>query len=324
MWWCYASSMWTSSCSPTIRPDSARWSSGWTPARSLWEAPVRSPPPRLAALGLEVAVCGTVGDDDLGSLVLTMLTHLGVDVSYVRRLPSRQTGMTVVLTRSDGDRALMTYPGTMADLTVDDVPPELVEQARHVHISSIFLQSGLASELAGWLSARPPDVTCSLDPGWDPEESWTAAIPLLPQLNWLMPNANECLAIAHVVAAAATDLPVTHAAQLLAAGGPSVVVKLGAAGALLVPAGGGRSVTIRGIERTPVDTTGAGDNFDAGFIAAVLDGRATSTAALALGCACGAISTGGLGGTGRLSGADEAATLAAEILQNNLTHQECR
>src|ERR1700712_482750 len=269
----------------------------------------------LASLGLDVAVCGTVGDDDLGALVLTMLNDLGVDVGYVRRLPARRTGITVVLTRSDGDRALMTYPGTMADFTPGHVPPELLAQTRHVHVSSIFLQNGLAPELTGLLATRPAGVTCSLDPGWDPDEKWGAVTSVLPQLDWLLPNANECLAIAGVAAPPDTDLSVADGASLLARCGPSVVVKLGAAGALLIPAGGGAPVRVNGIERRPLDTTGAGDNFNAGFIAAALDGGHDNEGALALGCACGSISTGGLGGTGRLAGAGEAAALAEEILR---------
>ncbi len=272
----------------------------------------------LAALGLEVAVCGTLGDDHLGSLLLTMLTDLGVDVRYVRRLPARQTGITVVLARPDGDRALLTYPGTMVDFSVGDIPAEIVDSTRHLHVSSIFLQSGLSGGLADLLAGRPAGVTASLDPGWDPDRTWSAVKPILAQLDWLLPNANECLGIAGSAAAPTDDTAIAAAAADIAAAGPSVAVKLGAAGALSVHPGGARPVRLRGVERLPVDTTGAGDNFNAGFLAALLGSPVSDDAdLLALGCACGTISIGGLGGTGRLAGRAEAELLAAEILTGN-------
>lgn len=270
----------------------------------------------LAALGLAVAVCGTVGDDHVGSLVVTMLTDLGVDASYVRRVPGRQTGITVVLSRCDGDRALMTYPGTMADGSAQDIPGELLLDTRHVHISSIFLQKGLAPGLADLLAGRAADVTCSLDPGWDPDQNWSQVKSVLPHLDWLLPNANECLALANAAACSTNEFSVLDAASILSCAGPGIAVKLGADGALLVPPGGGHPVTVKGIARIPVDTTGAGDNFNAGFIASMLTtSPVAGKAALAAGCACGAISTGGLGGTGRLATAEEAAHLAAEIFE---------
>jgi sugar/nucleoside kinase (ribokinase family) len=224
----------------------------------------------------------------------------------------------------------MTYPGAMADLGVADIPADLMRRTRHLHVSSIFLQRGLAPDLADWLAARPAGVTASLDPGWDPDQSWTAVKPLLAVLDWMLPNSNECLAIAASLASK-SGMSIVEAAETIAAAGPSVVVKLGAAGALLVPAGGAPPLRMHSIERTPVDTTGAGDNFNAGFLAAMLAGRPAAepatavdqssgsdlATALAQGCACGAISTGGLGGTGRLADPSEAAALTAEILRRH-------
>ncbi len=262
----------------------------------------------LAALGLRVALCGTVGDDPSGTLVLDALTGLGVDVSAVRRLPGRATGVTVVLTAPDGDRALMTYPGTMSDSTTAAVPRELLERSRHLHLSSIYLQTGLRPGLAQWLAGRPPGLTVSVDPGWDPDQSWVAVRDVLPNVDFLLPNENECLAIDGEPGTTVPD-----AARRLAALGPSVVVKQGAAGALVVSDAATEAWSIAAPVRRPVDTTGAGDNFDAGFLAAVLRG-ADPVAALAAGCACGAISVEGIGGTGRLATADEAARLAAALL----------
>ena len=262
----------------------------------------------LVALGLRVAICGTVGADRSGSLVLDMLSGFGVDTSAVEQLAGEATGLTVALTAPNGDRALMTYPGAMALSTTGAVPRNLLERSRHLHLSSVYLQTGLQPGLASWLAGRPAGMTVSVDPGWDPGESWCAVGDLLPVVDWFLPNENECLAIDGHPGSTVAD-----AARRIAANGPSVVVKRGATGAMMVTDGEAHVRSVVGPVRQPVDTTGAGDNFDAGFLAAMLRGADPLTA-LAEGCACGAISIEGTGGTGRLASAVEAAAVAADIL----------
>ena len=92
---------------------------------------------------------------------------------------------------------------------------------------------------------------------------------------------------------------------------PLVAVKLGAEGALLHE--GGATTTMPAPDPGPiVDAIGAGDNFDAGFLAALLAGDGPA-AGLALGCACGALSMRGVGGTGRQPDRREAEALAATL-----------
>ena len=264
----------------------------------------------LAALGLRVGFCGLVGGDRVGDLVLAELAGLGVDVTAVSRSDSGATGFTVVIAKPDGDRAMMTFPGTMAAFSVDDIPAGLLGRSRHIHISSIHLQTALAPGLRALLAGRPAGVTVSLDPGWDPSARWVASAPILSEVDYFLPNENECLAIG------APAVDVEAAARALADRGPHVIVKLGAAGAMSVSPD--RSVRrMSGPVRTPVDTTGAGDNFDAGFLASILGalGPIDLGAALATGCATGAISTSGLGGTGALATPAQARELAAQILR---------
>src|SRR5579875_4050075 len=80
----------------------------------------------LAAQGLRVAVCALVGDDAAGALTVDLLAGHGVDVGAVVRRPEVTTGMTIVLSRPDGDRALLTSLGAMAQLSADDVPLPLL------------------------------------------------------------------------------------------------------------------------------------------------------------------------------------------------------
>ncbi len=146
-----------------------------------------------AAQGLRVAVCAVIGDDPIGEWTAEQLRGHGVDIAGVIRRPGRQTGMSVVLTRSDGDRAILTYAGTMPELTSADIAPDRLRSARHVHVSSFFLQGGLQAGLAGLFgAARQAGATTSLDTGWAPADEWASAGPALRHVHYLLPNAAEC------------------------------------------------------------------------------------------------------------------------------------
>jgi sugar/nucleoside kinase (ribokinase family) len=247
-----------------------------------------------ARLGLDTAIVACVGTDALGTVMIEALEQAGVDTRAVMRAPDAATGISVALARP-GDRAILTAPGALARLRAADVPPELLARARHVHVTSPFLQDGLRP---GLRTLADGARSSSLDTGWDPREDWSAP---LEAFDVLLPNAEEALRLA-----GRTDGDVEAAARALAARGPTVVVKLGADGALAVA--GGETVTVAGTPVEPVDSTGAGDSFDAGFLAARLNGEDLA-AALALGCACGALSTRRAGGTAGQPTLEEARAL---------------
>jgi sugar/nucleoside kinase (ribokinase family) len=261
-----------------------------------------------ARLGLRVALVAAVGPDAAGTFMLEALAREGVDVSAVATRAGRATGMTVALSRG-GDRAILTALGAMDSLTAADIPPDLLGRCRHVHVSSYFLLAdalgpGLADLFA---RARAAGATTSLDTNWDPAERWrdehlSAAI---AQADLLLPNEAEALALSGASAAPA-------AALALMAAGPQVAVKLGARGVLV----GSGSSDLRQVSLppvTPVDTTGAGDCFNAGLLTGLLQGLPLPRAA-ALGCAAGALSTGALGGTAGAPDLQKATDLAAHAV----------
>jgi ribokinase len=248
-----------------------------------------------ARLGLDVAMVACVGDDALGTVMVETLAQAGVDTSAVIRDPDAPTGVSVGLVNED-DRAMLTATGALSRLRAADVPSDLIAAARHVHVSSPFLQDGLRAGLAP-LTANARSA--SLDPGWDPRERWDVA---LDAFDVLLPNAQETLALA-----GRGDGDVEAAAHDLARDGRLVVVKLGADGALAVTNGDTIRAAAPPVEA--VDGTGAGDSFDAGFLAAHLSGDDLA-AALALGCACGALSTRSAGGTAAQPTLEEARALA--------------
>jgi len=247
-----------------------------------------------AKLGLDVAIVACVGTDALGTVMIDALEQAGVDTSAVARTADAATGISVALARP-ADRAILTAAGALARLRAQDIPQELLARAGHVHVSSPFLQDGLHSGLRA-LAAHAR--SSSLDTGWDPREEWSVP---LEAFDVLLPNAEEALRLA-----GRTDGDVEAAARELAARGPTVVVKLGAEGALAVDGGEITKVAAQPVE--PVDTTGAGDSFDAGFLAGRLNG-ANLAESLALGCACGALSTRRSGGTAGQPTLEEARAL---------------
>ncbi|HEY2320801.1 MAG TPA: carbohydrate kinase family protein [Solirubrobacteraceae bacterium] len=254
-----------------------------------------------ARLGLRTALAGLVGEDQFGAFMLQAVSARGVDVSAVVVDAGVRTGLTVVLARP-GDRAILTFPGAIAAMTAERVDPGVLARARHVHVSSFYLQTALAPGLPRLLAAaRAGGATTSMDPNWDPSGGWDGGLrALLGEIDVLAPNAVEACRIAGVD-------DVEAAAARLAARGPLVAVKLGAAGALLVPAGGGAVVRAQPppAPAEPVDAVGAGDTFDAGLLAGLLAGEPPADA-LGLACACGALSLRAAGGTGAQPTLEEA------------------
>jgi sugar/nucleoside kinase (ribokinase family) len=256
-----------------------------------------------ARLGLSVALVAAVGADPAGELMLDQLAREGVDVAAVVVRDEAPTGMTVALSQGR-DRAILTALGAMASLTAADIPAALLARARHVHASSYFLlEESLGPGLADVLSAaRKAGATTSLDTNWDPSGRWgddrlSAA---LAQTDVLLPNEAEALRLSG-------QANLATAARALGTAGPRLVVKLGERGALCADGPEQRRVSLPPV--VPVDATGAGDCFNAGLIAGLLDGLPLPQAA-ALGCAVGALSTRAPGGTASCPDLASAVSLA--------------
>lgn len=241
-----------------------------------------------ARLGLRTGLVAVVGDDALGHFMLDELERRNVDVSGVVVDRSATTGISLVLVKRD-DRATLTALGSIARLSADHIDRELLSSTRHVHVSSFFLQHALRPGLPSLLrEAHAADATTSLDPNWDPAEVWDSGIrSVLAETDVLLLNQQEALRI--------TGLEdVEQAARKLARQKMTVVVKQGPDGALAVE--GDQVVRAAARPIRGVDAVGAGDSFDAGFIAGLLGGRALPET-LAFANVCGALSMRAAGGT---------------------------
>jgi len=250
-----------------------------------------------ARLGLRTAFVGVVGDDALGRFMLDALADHEVDTTGCAIDPVRPTGISVVLSRRD-DRAILTSTGTIGDLRAELVGADLLARARHVHVSSFYLQRALRHDLPELFGlAHAAGATTSIDPNWDPAERWDGGLlGLLQHTDVFLPNSAEARSITGI-----DDVDV--AAEALAEHGTTVAVKFGQGGGLAIA--GDEVARIEAIPTDVVDTTGAGDTFDAGFLAARLQGWPLERC-LALAVACGSLSTRAVGGTGAQPSMDEA------------------
>jgi sugar/nucleoside kinase (ribokinase family) len=253
----------------------------------------------MQRLGLATGMVALVGDDDHGRFCRETLAANGVDISGVRVDPAQKTGLTISLSYPS-DRMLLTRYGTMAGFGIADIDLASLPRARHLHVGSFFIQSGLRPDLPGlFRAARGRGQTTSLDLGWDPAGRWDldALRAVLPHVSVVFPNRVELAAVT------GTDDPEAGLNALHRMGAAEIALKLGADGAIRsTPEARQRDP---GFRVAPVDTTGAGDAFNAGFLAARLGGE-DPAGCLALGNACGALTTRQIGGTSGLSGIDEA------------------
>ena len=249
-----------------------------------------------ARLEMRVAYFGVVGDDSLGRFMLDALRVRGIDVSTCVVDPVRPTGATVILT-SGRDRAILTAMGTIGAMDVGAVPLSVVRRARHIHSGCFYLQETSRERMPGFLAgARARGITTSFDTNWDPTEQWDGGVAaMLRACDIFFPNATEARRIAGLndVEAAARALARTGAVGR-DDGGPIVAVKLGSEGALACRADG-PLVRVPAMTVEPVDTTGAGDSFNGGFLRAWLDGD-NLRACLRSGAVVGALSTRRFGG----------------------------
>jgi sugar/nucleoside kinase (ribokinase family) len=241
----------------------------------------------LARLGNEVAFVTKVGTDLMGRFCLDQLQRLGIDASPAIVDPEWKTGITVSM--STTDRALLTYPGTISELSAADIRMDLLAGFSHLHVSSYFLQRALRPGLAKlFAAARKLGLTTSLDPGADPADEWRVDIvELLESVDVFLPNEAELAAL--------TGSPyVEEGLQRLANGRTLTVAKLGKQGCAVIRQDS--LLTVPAIPVRPVDTTGAGDSFNAGFLHTRLRGMPLEEC-LRCGVICGGLSTLAPGGT---------------------------
>src|SRR6185312_4947443 len=209
----------------------------------------------LARLSNPVAFAGKVGVDGWGGFCVSALQGAGIDVAAVRREPALRTGITASFSTSS-DRALRAA----------DIDDALLAAADHLHVSSYYLQSALRPELKSlFVRAGKLGLSTSLDPGFDPEQRWGDEWhDLLAEVDLFLPNDVELAGISGCES-------MLDAMRALDNGRTRIVVKRGRNGCATLD-GVSKLIEAPAFAVDAVDSTGAGDSFDAGFLHAWLRG----------------------------------------------------
>ena len=243
----------------------------------------------LASLGSRVGFQARIGDDSLGEIALQRLNESGVDVSRVLKVPGPvKTALTIILQHQDW-RNILTYAGTIVDLTLDDLDLEFLTDSRHFHLSSFYLQKGLRSQVPElFRRLKQSGLTISLDTNDDPDDRWEEQLfESLRYVDVFLPNTREAKKI---VKTDDLEVAMTRLAEIV----PTVVIKMGAEGAMAQR--GNERLQSPAQKRNFVDPVGAGDSFDAGFLHQFVQGADLGTC-LASGNRVAAFSTTRAGGT---------------------------
>lgn len=241
----------------------------------------------LGVLGARVGFITCTGNDEMGRMALAKLDGSGVDLSRAVRDDSTGTGITVLLHHGE-HRHILTYPGTIAALKMSHLDMDYLKSARHFHLSSLYLQSALLPDLPKlFRELKAAGLTLSLDTNDDPDDHWGQPLEeLLSLVDLFLPNERELLRM--------TGKKSLESALDTLAHVPCIAVKRGPHGSVV--SAEGRRITAEPVAVTPVDTVGAGDSYDAGFLFTWLNGLSYGECARA-GNITGALSTLRPGGT---------------------------
>ncbi len=248
----------------------------------------------IASLDTKTAFCGMIGNDSFGDLVEKSLRARKVDTRYLVHQDKYATGATICL-NYDEDRANVTYQGAMDFMRLRDIDRGVFANTKHIHISSIFMQSGLREDIMAILTeAKRNGVTVSLDTQWDPVEKWDLDYTkVLPLIDVFLPNSKELMFLTRsssVEEAVAKVRPYIN----------NAVIKQGNKGSLLLKKDGTSFMLKPYLNTNVVDAIGAGDSFNAGFISRFVKGDDLETCQR-YGNMTGAVNTTAAGGTGAFS-----------------------
>lgn len=266
------------------------------PGGEEWEVPQMETQPGggsalfalgLARLGMRPVFQGKVGEDFYGRFLRDYMEQEGVDTQLLVTEKGRKTGISISFT-NEKDRSFLTFRGP--DFSQEENQKGMEEyagKARHVHVTGY--EGRKHEQYLDMLSMlkKKSDVTISMDVGWDGSGMWDQRIrQLFPYLDILLMNETECLHYGQEKTAKENALDFSRQ-------GCMAVIKLGKQGA--IAAKDGRLYERQGFSVKALDTTGAGDSFNAGFVYGFLQGYSVERS-LECGNGCGALSCTALGG----------------------------
>lgn len=241
----------------------------------------------IGKLGLNPVFQGTIGDDCYGKFILDEFRDKNVDTTLLGISSTNKTGISISFT-NEADRSFLTYRGTNDEIDLSKVDVEKVKEARHIHLTSYMGRKNHEQylELLKEIKASRT-TTVSFDVGWDDAGEWYQGIyELYPYIDILFMNETEAIHYSR-------KKEVIDAIKDFGKTCKLVVAKLGKKGSIAVKDGHIYEAASYSVEA--IDTTGAGDSFNAGFVYGFLKGKSIEEA-LKYGNACGGLSVTALGG----------------------------
>jgi sugar/nucleoside kinase (ribokinase family) len=243
----------------------------------------------LGRMGVAAGIFSKIGDDPNGAFLLQELRGCGVDTAGVRLSATETTPFTFVGIHANGDRTFIHTPGANLTFAPADLEMDAVFAADILLYQDLWVLPAMDGPPGAQLlaEAQRRGVKTALDECWGLGPHREIFEAMLPHCDYCLPSVDDMRAIYP------DWTPERIAQHLLAGGAGAVVLKMGAAGSMV--ADGTRLVEVPSLPAQVVDTTGAGDCWDAGFLAALLHGEEIVSAAR-IGHACAAFGIESIGG----------------------------
>ena len=227
----------------------------------------------LARLGEQVTFIGTVGDDSYGRWVVNDLAQEGIDTREIRFVPDVFTSMVVALIHPDGDRSIYVWPdkgGAHTTLEPGDIKSEIIQQFSWLHVTGLCLREEPVrqAQLIAMKMASEKGLTVSLDlnlrlESWGMDRSLKAVFEEAISYSGVVFGNGE-----EEIIPLTGEASIQAGAEMISEGKRIVIARRGSDGAMVVAPG--KSFDLPAYSVKIVDTLGAGDAFNAGYIAARL------------------------------------------------------
>ncbi|TVX98686.1 carbohydrate kinase family protein [Cohnella terricola] len=241
----------------------------------------------LAKLGVRVAFNGVLGEDVHGRYIRERFAEYGIDTRMVQASKIHNTGISIAF-NPETDRSFITYAGSNSELRMDNLNLDEIAQGRHVHVTGYQGRRNHDQYMSLARKLKEKGLTLSCDVGWDDSGEWDKSVfELMKFVDVFLMNETEAL---HYTGLDKIEDSLRYMGQF----GSNVVVKLGADGAISMNKG--ILTRLPGYSVQAVDTTGAGDSFNAGYLFGFLNGQDAETC-LRYGNVCGAMSVSAFGGS---------------------------
>lgn len=229
----------------------------------------------LARLGIRTGFVGAIGDDDAGRMLLADFQGSRVDTAGIRTKPGMMTGTALCLSDGEGRRSLYILPGANSGLSPDDVDFSYINQSEILHVSS-FADAGQLAMLNVLMSKLDPHVKVSFAPGaLYAARGLTALTTILARTHVLFLNQEEIRQLTGEDIRPGAQTAINHGCHTVAVTlGRGATVELDDGGkataACYIRDAAGEYFVEPGPPARPVDATGAGDAFAAGFLYGLL------------------------------------------------------